>query len=103
MCLTLPMAEACTTMEWRLTSPLCNEKGDTLDMGTKVDYFGKAAHIDNEAQLVDSKRISKTALKNRELLRKVMRHAGWRPLRTEWWHFNLCSRATAKKYYKVIK
>ena len=82
---------------------LCNEKGDTLDMGTKVDYFGKAAHIDNEAQLVASKRISKTALKNRELLRKVMRHAGWRPLRTEWWHFNLCSRATAKKYYKVIK
>lgn len=82
---------------------LCNEKGDTLDMGTKVDYFGKAAHIDNEAQLVASKRISKTALKNRELLRKVMRHAGWKPLRTEWWHFNLCSRATAKKYYKVIK
>ena len=82
---------------------LCNEKGDTLDMGTKVDYFGKAAHIDNEAQLVASKRISKTALKNRELLRKVMRHAGWKTLRTEWWHFNLCSRATAKKYYKVIK
>lgn len=82
---------------------LCNEKGDTLDMGTKVDYFGKAAHIDQEAQLVASKRISKQALRNRELLRKVMRHAGWKPLRTEWWHFNLCSRATAKKYYKVIK
>lgn len=82
---------------------LCNEKGDTLDMGTKVDYFGKAAHIDQESQLVVSKRISKQALKNRELLRKVMRHAGWSPLRTEWWHFNLCSRATAKKYYKVIK
>lgn len=82
---------------------LCNEKGDTLDMGTKVDYFGKAAHIDQESQLVANKQISKQALANRELLRKVMRHAGWMPLRTEWWHFNLCSRATAKKYYQVIK
>ena len=31
-----------------------------------------------------------------------MRHAGWMPLRTEWWHFNLCSRATARQHYKVI-
>ena len=82
---------------------LCDARGDTLDMGTKVDYMGKAAHIDNEAALVKSKVISAKAKANRELLRKVMRHAGWMPLRTEWWHFNLCSRATARKYYKVIK
>jgi D-alanyl-D-alanine dipeptidase len=82
---------------------LCNLKGDTLDMGTKIDYMGAAAHIDNEAQLVRSGRISPQALKNRQLLREVMRHAGWRALRTEWWHFNMCSRATAKKYYKVIR
>ncbi len=82
---------------------LCDAKGDTLDMGTKIDYMGKAAHIDNEETLVSAGTISKQARKNRELLRKVMRHAGWIPLRTEWWHFNLCSRATAKKYYKVIR
>ncbi len=82
---------------------LCDAKGDTLDMGTKIDYMGKAAHIDREQALVQAKSISKQARTNRELLRKVMRQAGWMPLRTEWWHFNLCSRATAKKYYKVIK
>lgn len=82
---------------------LCNLKGDTLDMGTKIDYMGAAAHIDREQQLVASHRISKRALKNRRLLREVMRYAGWRALRTEWWHFNMCSRATAKKYYKVIR
>lgn len=82
---------------------LCNAKGDTLDMGTKIDYMGKAAHIDNEAALVKSGRISRQALKNRQLLREVMRYAGFKPLRTEWWHFNYISRATAKKYYKVIK
>lgn len=82
---------------------LCNEKGDTLDMGTKIDYMGSAAHIDKEDLLVAQKRISAQARKNRQILRKVMRHAGWTALRTEWWHFNLCSRATAKKYYKVVK
>jgi D-alanyl-D-alanine dipeptidase len=81
---------------------LCNLKGDTLDMGTKVDYMGAAAHIDHEDQLVAKHRISRQALRNRRLLREVMRYAGWRPLRTEWWHFNMCSRATAKKYYRAI-
>ena len=82
---------------------LCTPDGDTLDMGTKIDYMGAAAHIDKEEQLVRSGRISRKALDNRRLLREVMRYAGFRPLRTEWWHFNLISRATAKKYYKVIR
>ena len=82
---------------------LCDARGDTLDMGTKIDYMGPAAHIDREDALVKSGRISRRALENRRLLREVMRYAGFKPLRTEWWHFNLISRATAKKYYKVIK
>lgn len=76
---------------------LCNAKGDTLDMGTKIDYMGRLAHIDNES------RLSARAQANRQLLRSVMRAAGFRALRTEWWHFNYKSRATAKKYYKVIR
>lgn len=82
---------------------ICNSRGDTLDMGTKIDYMGAAAHIDREQQLASHGRISKKALANRRLLRQVMRYAGFKPLRTEWWHFNYVSRATAKKYYKVIK
>lgn len=81
---------------------LCTLKGDTLDMGTKIDYMGKTAHIDHEAALVSAHIISPEARRNRQLLRKVMRHGGFIPLRTEWWHFNKCSRAVAKKYYKVI-
>lgn len=81
---------------------LCTLKGDTLDMGTKIDYMGKAAHIDHEVALVSAHIISPEARRNRQLLRKVMRHGGFIPLRTEWWHFNKCSRAVAKKYYKVI-
>ena len=77
--------------------------GDTLDMGTKVDFLGSYAHIDDEAGLVNRHIISKEAKRNRELLRKVMSEAGFKPLRTEWWHFNLVSRAEAKAHYKAVK
>ena len=83
---------------------LCDAlSGDTLDMGTKVDFLGSYAHIDDEAGLVSRHIISKEAKKNRELLRKVMTEAGFKPLRTEWWHFNLVSRAEAKAHYKAVK
>uniref|UniRef100_A0AB33JQE3 D-alanyl-D-alanine dipeptidase n=1 Tax=Prevotella sp. GTC17262 TaxID=3236797 RepID=A0AB33JQE3_9BACT len=82
---------------------LCNARGDTLDMGTKIDYMGAAAHIDREDALVAARKISRRARDNRRLLRQVMRHAGFRGLRTEWWHFNFKSRAEAKRSYQVIK
>jgi len=82
---------------------LCDLRGDSITMGTKIDYMGAAAHIDQEEALVKSRRISREAMKNRRLLREVMRYAGFKVLRTEWWHFNYVTRATAKKYYKVIK
>ena len=82
---------------------LCTLKGDSIPMGTKIDYMGAAAHIDKEASLVASGRISREAQANRRLLREVMTYAGFKPLRTEWWHFNYVSRAVAKKYYKVIE
>lgn len=82
---------------------LCDLRGDSIPMGTKIDHMGAEAHIDKEDALVASRRMSRAALDNRRLLREVMRHAGFMPLRTEWWHFNFVSRATARKYYKVIK
>ena len=77
--------------------------GDTLDMGTQVDFLEPYAHIDDEAGLVAKHIITSEAKKNRELLRKVMKEAGFIPLKTEWWHFNLVSRAEAKAHYKAIK
>lgn len=82
---------------------LADENGDSIPMGTLIDHLGPEAHIDKEAQLVQKKVISAEAKRNRELLRSVMKQAGFKPLRTEWWHFNLISRAQAKAYYKPIK
>lgn len=82
---------------------ICRANGDTISMGTKVDHMSSASHIDREPALVKAGRISREAMNNRRLLREVMRYAGFRPLRTEWWHFNFISRATAKKSYRVIR
>lgn len=82
---------------------LCDAKGDTLPMGTLIDFLGKRAHIDIEADMVEQGIISAQARRNRELLRKVMRQAGFKPLRTEWWHFNFITRAEARAHYKPIK
>ena len=83
---------------------LCNAAtGDTLHMGTKVDYLGELAHVKGEAEFVKKKLISQEALQNRQLLRKAMAAAGYKVLNTEWWHFNFKSRAEAKANYKVIK
>ena len=82
---------------------LCDAKGDTLPMGTQIDYLGKEAHIDREAWMVEHGVMNREAWRNRQLLRTVMRKAGFKALRTEWWHFNYISRAEAKAHYKVIK
>lgn len=82
---------------------LCRADGDTIPMGTKIDNMTAVSHIDREEELVAQGKMSREALANRHLLRQVMKYAGWKPLRTEWWHFNLRSRAEAKKNFKVIR
>lgn len=82
---------------------LCTVAGDTIAMGTPIDHMSSASHIDREDALVATHRITKAAQQNRQLLRKVMQHAGFKPLRTEWWHFNFRTRAQAKQYFKVIE
>lgn len=81
---------------------LVDSLGRRLDMGTDVDHFGSKAHTDREAQLVSEGKISQEAYENRLLLRRVMREAGLKPIRSEWWHFNLMSREQARKRLKPI-
>lgn len=76
--------------------------GNPLPMGTKVDHLGPEAHISQESELVKSGKISNQERRNRQLLRQVMREAGFRALPSEWWHFNLCSRNEARRNYKLI-
>lgn len=82
---------------------ILDEKGSPLSMGTPFDYFGDEAHIDKEDELVKQGKISAQERANRRLLRNVMQKAGFKSLRSEWWHFNRVSRNVAKANYKVIE
>lgn len=83
---------------------LCNaETGDTLSMGTHIDYFGEMAQVKCEQKFLESKRLTQEAYQNRLLLRQVMTSAGYKVLNTEWWHFNFKTKAEAKANYKVIE
>lgn len=82
---------------------IIDEKGDTLPMGTRVDALTPLSNIDKEEQLVKEGKISSEAAANRATLRMAMQKAGFRPLRSEWWHFNYTTRADARRNYRVIK
>ena len=72
-------------------------------MGTPFDYFGPEAHIDHEAELVAQGKLTAAEVRNRQLLRQVMRAAGFIPLRSEWWHFNALRLSEAKLRYAPIE
>ena len=86
---------------WREGAARCHI--DTIPMGAKVDHMGAASHIDKEQGLLARGIISREALANRRLLRDVMTVAGFMPIRTEWWHFNLCTREWAKGNLRVVR
>ena len=75
---------------------ICNEHGDSIPMGTVVDYLGKLAHPEFEPTFLRQGKITKQAVENRQLLREVMAVGGFKVLRTEWWHFNLKTRRQVK-------
>lgn len=81
---------------------IADGEGRPLPMGTKVDHLGKEAHIDTEEAMVQQGILTRQAWDNRRLLRRVMTAAGFKPLRSEWWHFNFRSREEAKRNYQVI-
>jgi D-alanyl-D-alanine dipeptidase len=82
---------------------ICDENNVPLDMGTPFDYFGAAAGINNEAELVRRGILTNKQVKNRELLRKVMIHAGFRTIRGEWWHFNAVTLTEAGRLARIIE
>ncbi|KAA6317610.1 D-alanyl-D-alanine dipeptidase [termite gut metagenome] len=82
---------------------ILDERGNPLPMGTEVDFFGQEAHITHEAALVEQGKITLEEWKNRLLLRQIMREGGFHTLSSEWWHFNLYSRETARQKYVLIE
>ncbi len=82
---------------------LVDSCGRELDMGTPVDHLGPEAHIgDAETQMLRTGRLTQAQLDNRLLLRRIMKAAGFTTLKSEWWHFNRCSRRYAQAHLRPL-
>ena len=81
---------------------IVDAQGKELDMGTKFDHLGKEANIDKEELFIKQGILTPDQVDNRKLLRKVMTAGGFTPLKSEWWHFNKCTRNYAKAHYPLI-
>ena len=77
------------------------ETGEQLDMGTAFGTFEEASGMAAEER--EGSELSETVIANRKLLRRAMAAGGYKPLRTEWWHFNFRTRSEAKANFRVIK
>lgn len=82
---------------------LVNREGNLLPMGSVFDHFGPESHIDNEAHLLATGKITQEEYDNRRLLRRIMRQQGLLPLTSEWWHYNLMTTAQARRTLRAIE
>lgn len=81
---------------------LMDMKGEPVDMGTPYDFFGLEAQPRCEEQMVAKGVLTRKQVSNRKLLRRIMKQAGFLSITSEWWHFNACSLASARKKYAVL-
>lgn len=82
---------------------ILDSNGVQLDFGSAYDFFGEEAQPRFEQKLLTLGKLTKTQIANRKLLRFIMLYAGFTSIQTEWWHYNACSRAFAKKNYQLVK
>ncbi len=82
---------------------ICNRNGQALDMGAGYDDIRKIAYPRMEAHFLATGELTKQQVANRKMLRKIMTSQNFRNISTEWWHFNACSRQTAKAKYYPLK
>jgi D-alanyl-D-alanine dipeptidase len=80
---------------------IIDSNGKPLDMGAGFDDFRPIAYPSLEDSFLRTGQLTPLQVKNRNILRNAMQAQGFRQLPTEWWHYNACSRAEAKKKYKV--
>lgn len=81
---------------------LADAKSKTpLDMGAGYDDIREIAYPRLENHFLQLGELTQEQIDNRKLLRKVMASQNFQNIATEWWHFNACSRESAKKRYKI--
>ncbi len=62
--------------------------GQVLDMGTDFDFFGREARLDYIGH-------TDSIQSNRIYLQKLMEDAGFKSIKSEWWHYSLSGQGSA--------
>ena len=81
---------------------LVDAGGKELDMGTGFDDLRELSHPALEEGFLVRGDLLPLHAQNRRLLREVMGEAGWRGIRTEWWHFDGGDRERIRAEYLRI-
>ncbi len=69
--------------------------GELVDMGSPYDFLGS---ISNHG----TKLISDTQTNNRNILKEAMKAAGFKEIRTEWWHYQLVNEPFPDTYFDFV-
>jgi D-alanyl-D-alanine dipeptidase len=72
-------------------------------MGTKYDFFGELAFPALEDSLLEIGELTSQQVTNRQILRNVMKTAGFSPITTEWWHFDAFPYQVTKSKYTIVE
>jgi D-alanyl-D-alanine dipeptidase len=81
---------------------IADAAGRELDMGTGFDDLTERSHPALEEEMLARGELAPVHVDNRGLLRAVMTEAGWRGIRTEWWHFDAGDRDRIRAGYLRI-
>ena len=81
---------------------LVDRAGKELDMGTGFDDLRELSHPALEEGFLLRGDLLPVHAANRRLLREAMGEAGWRGIRTEWWHFDGGDREDIRARYVRI-
>jgi len=81
---------------------ICDAQGRELDMGAGYDDFRPIAFPSREAEFLRSGELKPVHLKNRQLLRQIMRSQKFYNIPSEWWHFNAFARITCEHKFEIL-
>jgi D-alanyl-D-alanine dipeptidase len=81
---------------------LVDANGRELDMGTGFDDLTDLSHPALEEGFLARGDLKPAHVENRLALRDAMSEAGWRGIRTEWWHFDAGDRERIRAGYLRI-
>lgn len=78
-------------------------KNEVVDMGTDFDFFGPEAQPRFHLQMLQEAKLTQQQIDNRNLLRIVMKKAGFIAIQTEWWHFEAFNKDYTRSHFQIVK